>query len=49
MLDSETIKKVMDGKTKMYFCERHFQEDDIELSFIRGDGKKKTAKTTSVT
>ena len=44
VLDSETIKKVMDGKTKMYFCERHFQEDDIELSFIRGDGKKRQLK-----
>ena len=44
MLDSETIKKVMDGKTKMYFCERHFQGDDIELSFIRGDGKNRQLK-----
>ena len=28
----------------MHFCERHFQEDDIELRFISGDGKKRQLK-----
>ena len=39
VLDCETIKKVMEGKTKMHFCERHFQDDDIESRFIRDDKK----------
>ena len=39
VLVCETIKKVVEGKSKMHFCERHFQQDDIELSFNR-DGKR---------